>query len=100
MTAIGKLEDAQASLRLLIILHHAECPLNQKQLFHEIQSIYKLGFYTMNTAIETCIELGLIVREIKKVGNNPMASKFHSLTPKGKKIAELVLEIDKILSHP
>jgi DNA-binding MarR family transcriptional regulator len=98
MTAIGQLEEAQASLRLLIILYQAKRPLTQSELFDEIRSKYKLGRYTMNTAIETCLKLGLITRESKKLKKNPMPSLFHALTPKGRKIAELALQMDAILS--
>ena len=98
MTAIGELEEAQASLRLLIILHQAKHPLIQSELFNEMKTKYKLGRHAMNTAIETCLKLGLITRETKKVGNNPMPSLFHALTEKGKKIAELALQMDAILS--
>ncbi len=98
MAAIGELEEAQASLRLLIILYQAKHPLIQSELFNEIKSRYKLGRHTMNTAIETCLKLGLITREQKKFRKNPMPSLFHSLTEKGKKIAELALQMDVILS--
>ncbi len=98
MAAIGELEEAQASLRLLIILHQANHPLTQSELFNQMKTKYKLGRYTMNTAIETCLKLHLIIRETKKVANNPMPSQFHALTEKGKKIAELALKMDTILS--
>ncbi len=98
MTAIGELEEAQASLRLLIIMHQANKPLTQSELFNEIKTKYKLGRYTMNTAIEACLKLGLITRESKKSGKSPMPSLFHALTEKGRRVAELALEIDKVLS--
>ncbi len=98
MSAIGELEEAQASLRLLIIMNQAKRPLTQSELFDEIKTKYKLGRYTMNTAIETCLKLGLITRESKKLRKNPMPSLFHALTEKGKKIAQLALQMDAILS--
>jgi hypothetical protein len=98
MASIGELEEAQASLRLLITLTQANHPLTQSELFNEMKTKYKLGRYTMNTAIETCLKLNLITRETKKVGNNPMPSLFHALTEKGKKIAELALQMESIIS--
>lgn len=98
MTAIGELEEAQASLRLLIIMHQANKPLTQSELFNEIKTKYKLGRYTMNTAIDTCLKLRLITRESKKSAKSPMPSLFHTLTEKGKRVAELALEMDKVLS--
>jgi hypothetical protein len=98
VSAIGELEEAQASLRLLIILHQAKHPLIQSELFNEMKTKYQLGRYTMNTAIETCLKLGLITRESKKLRKNPMPSLFHALTEKGKKVAELALQIDAVLS--
>ena len=66
MSAIGELTDAQASLRLLIILYQAKRTLNQEELFKQLRTTYKLGRYTMNTAIDACIKLGLIISEPKR----------------------------------
>ncbi len=98
MAAIGELEEAQASLRLLIVLYQAKHPLIQSELYNEMKTKYELGRHTMNTAIETCLELGLITRESRKLRKNPMPSLFHALTEKGKKIAELAIQMDNILS--
>jgi len=99
MTLIGQLEESQASLRLLITLYDINRPLIQSELTSEMKKRYNLGKYTVDTAVKTCIELGLINRENKRMGNNPMPSLFHTLTSKGKKIAEKALEMDNVLSQ-
>jgi DNA-binding MarR family transcriptional regulator len=98
MSAIGKLEESQASLRLLITLYQTKHPLMHGELTQEMKERYNLGRRTVETAVDVCIALGLVNREKKRVGNNPMPSLFHTLTEKGKKIAELALQMNAVLS--
>lgn len=97
MAAIAKLGEARASLIILVTILVSGRPLIQTEISSAIYFGYKLGRHTMNTAIKSCEELGLITIEERKVGNNPMPSRFHSLTPKGKKIAELAHQMNLIL---
>jgi hypothetical protein len=98
MSTIGKLEESQASLRLLITLYQTKHPLIHAELTQQMKEHYNLGRRTVETAVEVCITLGLVSREKKRVGNNPMPSLFHALTDKGRRVAELALQIDAILS--
>jgi len=98
LSAIGELEESKASLRLLIALHQIGKPIMLSHLYPEMRSRYALGRRTVDTALETCIRLGLVERETKRIGKNPMPSIFHSLTSKGKKIAELCLKLERALS--
>jgi hypothetical protein len=56
-----------------------------------------MGRTSSESAIVICAKLGLVKRETKRIGRNPMASIFHSLTPKGQKIARICLELEKAL---
>jgi hypothetical protein len=98
MSSIGKLEESQASLRLLVLLYQTKQPLIHAELTQQMKERYNLGRRTVETAVEVCIELGLISREKKRVGSNPMPSLFHALTEKGRRVAELALQMDSILS--
>jgi len=97
LSAIGTLDESNASLRLLITLYQTDKPLILSELYREMHSRYKIGRRAVETAIQTCIELNLVKRETKRIGKNPMPSIFHELTPKGKKIAEICIKLERSL---
>ncbi|MCL4430681.1 MAG: hypothetical protein M1167_08010 [Chloroflexi bacterium] len=99
MSALSKLGKSQAVLPVLVTLNQSKRPLIHAELTRKLKSDYKLGRSSVESAVDACIELSLIKRELKRAGTNPLPSLFHSLTPKGVKIAELALEIDKVLSQ-
>jgi hypothetical protein len=92
---LGELDESNASLRLLITLQKFERPMMLSVVYHEMMAIYSLGRRKVDTALTTCIELGLVKRETKRMGRNPMPSLFHSLTPKGKKIATIINQLER-----
>ncbi|MDR2699259.1 MAG: hypothetical protein LBC12_00300 [Nitrososphaerota archaeon] len=99
MPSIDELNESQAFLRVLLTLYTVKRPLNQQELLKEIQTAHKIGQFSIKTATTKGINLGLIEKESRKIGNNPMPSLMHSLTEKGTKIAELLSEINKILQE-
>lgn len=98
MSTIGQLEESRASLRLLVFLSQHDNPIMLSDLYEGMRSTYQLGRRMVDTALEVCIRLELVKREIKRIGKNPMPSIFHSLTKKGRKISEIVLDLEKALS--
>ena len=97
MSAIRSLDDSTASLRLLIALYQIDEPIMLSNLYQTMHEKYGLGRRAVDSAIQTCIQLKLVKRETKRIGKNPMPSIFHELTSKGKKIAELCIQIEKLL---
>ncbi len=95
---IAQLEESNASLRLLITLNQINKQIMLSNLYEEMHKRYGLGRRAVDTALEVCIKLDLIKREIQRIGKNPMPSIFHSLTAKGKKIAKICLELEQALS--
>jgi hypothetical protein len=95
--AIAELDESNASLRLLITLHQIDKPIMLSDLYQEMKKRYGIGRRTVDTAITTCLRLGLIKREEKRIGKNPMPSLFHELDGKGKMIAKKVHELEEIL---
>lgn len=96
--AINKLDESKSALRLLISLSEINSPLMLSQLYKVMKRRYGTGRGTVNTAIETCTKLGLIHRERKRIGRNPMPSIFQSLTVKGEEVAEKCRELEKLIS--
>ena len=97
MSSIGELDESNASLRLLITLNQIDKPIILSDLYEEMRKRYQVGRRTVDTAITTCIRLGLVKREKQRTGMNPMPSLIHILTPKGKQIAQKLVELDKSL---
>jgi hypothetical protein len=94
LSAIGTLDESNASLRLLLLLRKVGKPLMLSDLYYEMRKHYGLGRRAVDTAIKTCLELGLIKREEKRIGKNPMPSLFHSLNGfRGKKVAQKIEEL-------
>jgi predicted transcriptional regulator len=69
MSSIGKLEESQASMRLLITLYQTKHPLIHAELTQQMKERYNLGRRTVETAVDICIALGLVEREKKRVGS-------------------------------
>jgi predicted DNA-binding transcriptional regulator len=97
MSSIGELDESNASLRLLITLNQIHKPIILTDLYEEMRRRFKVGRRTVDTALTTCIRLGLVKREKQRTGMNPMPSLIHVLTPKGKMIAEKIAELEKSL---
>lgn len=95
MSSIGELEESKATLRLLITLYKIGKPIMLSHLYPEMRGRYALGRRTVDTALETCTKMGLVKRETKRIGKNPMPSIFHSLTKEGKECAEVILKLVK-----
>lgn len=93
---INRLDESNASLRLLLLLYKIGKPLMLSNLYYEMQKKYGLGRKATDTAIQTCLQLGLIEREKRKV-KSPMPSIFQSLTVKGEKVAKICQEIEFLL---
>jgi len=98
LSTIGELDDSNAALRLLIALHRLGKPIMLSELYDQMRSKYGLGRRTVDTALETCARIGLVKRETKRIGKNPMPSIFQALTPKGKKAAEICSELERALT--
>ncbi len=71
-------------------------PLDKKSLQEEFEK-YGLGGTAFNTSMETCYELNLVICKKERLHVRGTISHMHSLTEKGKKIAEHLVEIEKIL---
>lgn len=94
---LGDLDETKCALRLLICLSQIEeCPI-QIQLHNEMRKRFGLGRKVVDSSLEVCIKLKLVKRETRRVGSNPMPSLFHSLTPQGKKIASILMELESAL---
>jgi DNA-binding HxlR family transcriptional regulator len=96
LSTIGTLEESRASLRLLIHLYKNGKPIMLTILREEMNRKYKIGRHMLDSAIEACIKLGLVERKIEQ--RAPMPILYQSLTPKGKKAAQICLELEKALT--
>ena len=92
------LDETESALRLLLILYKAKKPIATMELYDKAKTMYNIGKYSIKTAENLCIKLGLVKIESMKVGRNPKPSVFHSLTDKGKKVAKIIYELEKALS--
>ncbi|MCJ7635835.1 hypothetical protein MUP77_26020 [Candidatus Bathyarchaeota archaeon] len=95
MSAIGELEESRASLRLLVHLYKNGKPMMLTTLREEMNHQYKIGRHMLDSSIGTCLKLGLVERKIEK--RAPMPMLFQSLTAKGKKAAQICIELEKVL---
>ncbi len=94
MPAIDEFDECNASIRLLIMLLEVNRPLILSEVYEEMRNRYGVGRRMVDSAIQTCMNLGLIDRKMQRVGKNPRPSLFHQLTPKGKKIAEICKKLE------
>lgn len=95
MSAIGELEESRASLRLLLLLYKTAKPMMLTDLREQMHRQHKIGRHMVDSAIQTCLNLELIERKTEK--RNPMPMLIQSLTPKGKKVAQICAELEKAL---
>jgi hypothetical protein len=95
--AIAELDESNASLRLLITLYQIGKPIMLSDLYYEMRKRYGIGRRTVDTAITTCIKLGLVKRVEKRIGKNPMPSLFHELDGKGKMVARTIRDLEHLL---
>jgi hypothetical protein len=97
MPDLSQFLESKASIHLLITLLQADKPMIVTEIYDEMIKRFSMGRTSSESAIVICAKLGLVKRETKRIGRNPMASIFHSLTPKGQKIARICLELEKAL---
>jgi len=98
LSVLAQLVESKASIHLLITLLQADKPMIVTEIYEEMTRKYGMGRSSSESAIVICAKLGLVKRETKRIGRNPMASIFHSLTPKGRKVAEACMQLEKVLS--
>ena len=96
MDSLSKLDESRASLRLLIVLDDSKGGLIQQILHAQMKMRYKVGRGAVDSAVRTCVKLGLI--ETIKGKEKPMPSINHCLTNKGREIADLCQQIKEFLS--
>lgn len=96
---LSELDEANATFRLLITLRNFDMPIMLSDLYEEMHYRYGLGRRKVDTALETCIKVGLVKREMKRIGKNPMPSIFHSLTNQGIKVAKALDNLLKIIQQ-
>lgn len=98
MSEIGKLDRTKAALRLLIVIYESKKTLDRDGVFELLNKKYRIGKTAGYSAIKVCKQLGLIEEKfVKTVGVRP--SVLHSLTEKGKNVAEIIVELEKALSQ-
>jgi len=104
-SALGELERSYGSLRLLIALYRKNNPIMLTNLRDEMLTQYGVGRRATQTSIDVCLKLKLIKREIESTEMKngqairiPMPRVLHSLTPKGKKVAKILTELDSALT--
>lgn len=97
MSQFGLLDETIGALRLLLTLHKSEHPLNTTELQNKMDELYNVKKGATGTAIKVCGSLGLI--EIKHGIEKPKPATYHSLTEKGKKVAELLAHLEALLEE-
>ncbi len=95
-TQLAKFNASRGTMIILKILAE-KSPLDKKSLQEEFEK-YGLGGSAFNTSIETCYELNLVVCKKEKLHVRGTISLMHSLTEKGRKIAEHIKAIEALLS--
>lgn len=97
MTKIDLLDKTEGALRLLLTLHKSKEPLNTTDLQKRIDILYSVKKYATATSIQVCASLGLI--EIRRGDEKPKAATYHSLTERGRKIAEELSKLETMLEE-
>jgi len=108
--AYGEIDETRGGLRLLIMMYDYETTMMgdsktakkykgmiQTELHEEMKKRYHLGRRVVDSALTVLKKYKLVKRETRRVGSNPMPSLFHSLTPQGKKIASILMELESAL---
>jgi len=98
MPDLAQFLESKASIHLLITLLQANKPMIVTEIYDEMTKRFGMGRTSSESAIVICAKLGLIKRETKRIGRNPMASIFHSLTPRGRKVGEICQQLEKALT--
>jgi len=107
---LGELDETRCGMRLILCLNDYEKEISedkekakdyrgiiQTQIHHEMKKRYHLGRKVVDSALEVAIKYKLVKKQTRKVGSNPMPSLFHTLTPQGKKIASILMELESAL---
>lgn len=97
MPRIGLLDKTEGALRLLLTLYKVSKSLNTTELQKTIDELYNIKKGATATAIQVCASLGLIKIELGK--KKPMPPSYHSLTEKGRKIAEELVKLERMLEE-
>ena len=95
MTSINLLDKTEGAIRLLLTLYHSAEPLNTTDLQKEMDKRYDVKKRATKTAVQVCASLGLIA--LREGPEKPMPATYHSLTDKGRKIAEALDKIERLL---
>ena len=93
---IGIIDEPKAVLRILLVLLKAKEPLEQKDVIKEARNRYSIGKTTTLTAIQVCEDNGLIKIIPEKRPRQARESLLHILTEKGKQMATIIEQIEKI----
>lgn len=98
MSDLAQFLESKASIHLLITLLMTNKPMIVTEIYEEMTKRYSMGRTSSESAIVICAKLGLLERETKRIGRNPMASIFHSLTPRGRRVGEICQQLEKALT--
>lgn len=90
------IDEPKAVLRILLILLKSEIPLEQKDVIKEAKNCYEVGKTTTLTAIRILEGSSLIKIVPEKRPRQARDSLLHGLTEKGKKVATIIEEIEKL----
>jgi DNA-binding PadR family transcriptional regulator len=94
-TQLATLNAGKGALLILRILHE-QAPLDTKTLREEFEN-YGEGATAFLTSRDVCFKLCLIATSEERFHSRGTISLMHTLTEKGKKVAEKVKEIDDLL---
>lgn len=97
MPRIGLLDETKGACRLLLALYKTSERLNTTQLQNRMDELYNVKKGAVATAVQICGSLGLI--KIEQGTQKPRPATYHSLTEKGKRIAQELSEVERILEE-
>ncbi len=93
---LAKFNSARGTLLILRILHN-QAPLDRKTLLSEFEKYGLIGSRSFESSLFICENLGLVQKTKERFHLRGTISLMHSLTERGKKIAEFIVEIDNLL---
>jgi len=94
---LTRLNEGRASLIILKVLHE-KGKLDKQTLAFEVRKLGP-GRTSFESSLRICQELGLVKVELERIHPKGQASLMHHLTEKGRRVAEIVAELEKALKE-
>jgi predicted transcriptional regulator len=95
-TNLAFFNSGKGVLIILRILYEHSEPITKTMLAEEFD-LYNIGRTVFNSSMEVCYKMQLVNSKPEQIAWKGSMSLMHSLTEKGKLIAEKVKEIDTLL---